>query len=85
MPCHEIVRDGQVVGHLCQARGETRPVPQRRKKRWWCFQCRQHLLHTYMGFYPTGLSYYGPQFWWACPRCHAEHIRFPGREGVYDE
>lgn len=78
MPCCEV----QPGVHVCRPSGETRAVAGRRKKRWWCFQCRKHLLHTFMGFYPTGLSYYGPNFWWECPQCHEEHVLFPGREWV---
>ena len=85
MACLEIVNGGRVVGHACRPDGTRRPVPHRRKKRWWCFRCRKHLLHTFTGFYPAGPSYYGPHFWWDCPECHEEHVLFPGREWVYDE
>lgn len=68
--------------HVCRVDGETRPVVERRRKRWWCFQCRKHLLHTRMGFFPAAMSYYGPHFWWECPNCHDEHVLFPGREWI---
>jgi hypothetical protein len=81
--CVEILDSGgRVVGHVCRSDGETRPVPNRRKKRWWCFKCRRRLLHTRMGFYPSGLSYYDPNFWWECPRCHEENVLFPGKVWV---
>lgn len=67
--------------HICQLVGRTRPVSRRRKRRW-CFNCRKRLLHTYMMFEPKQPSYYGPNFWWQCPRCHEEHVLFPGREWV---
>ena len=82
MSCVDIVQDGQVVGHLCRSDGQTRPVPGMRRKRWWCFHCRKHFLHTRMMFVPTAPSYYGPTFWWACPQCHEEHVLFPGLEWV---
>ena len=87
MPCHEIVNPetGRVEGHLCQPNGKTKPIPRCRKKRWWCFKCRKRLLHTHMAFYPEQPSYYGPSFWWECPRCHGEHVLFPGREWIYDD
>jgi hypothetical protein len=86
MACiHIHASDGTVIGHVCRPDGETKPVPGRRRKRWWCFHCRTRDLHTLMGFYPSGLSYYGPTFWWACPRCHEEHVLFPGREWIYNE
>ena len=86
MPCHHICDvDGAVIGHICRPEGVTKPVPHRRKQRWWCFKCRKRLLHTLMGFYPGPVSYYGPTFWWECPSCHEENVLFPGREWVYDE
>jgi hypothetical protein len=86
MPCIQIVAsDGSVIGHVCRPSGETKQVPGRRRKRWWCFNCRKRDMHTLMGFYPSGLSYYGPTYWWECPRCHGEHVLFPGREWTDDE
>jgi len=85
MPCCEIVSDGRVVGHICRTSGTTRPVPHRRKRRFWCFACRKRLLHTRMMFDPGPTSYYEPHFWWQCPQCEEEHVLFPGREWVYDE
>ena len=84
MPCSEIVQDGKVIGHVCRSSGVTRPARKRRKT-WWCFQCRKRLLHRLMGFYLAQPSYYGPSFWWECPECYEEHVLFPGREWVYDE
>lgn len=66
--------------HICRPNGKTLPVPRTRKKRWWCFNCRKHLLHTRMMFVPEEPSYYGAWFWWDCPRCHEEHVLFPGWE-----
>ena len=84
MAClHGQTSDGVSI-HICRPDGETRPARKRRKS-FWCFQCRKHLMHTLMGFYPTEPSYYGPHFWWECPRCHEEHVLFPGREWVYRE
>lgn len=80
MPCYEMVQGNEVVGHVCRPSGTTRPVPGRRRKRWWCFRCRKHLLHTLMVFEPTPPSYYGPNVWWECPECREEHVLFPGRE-----
>ena len=70
---------------ICRVDGEKKPVPGRRRKRWWCFQCRKRGLHTRMGLYPVMGSYYDPTFWWACPSCGEEHVLFPGREWVYHE
>jgi len=80
MPCHEIVNDGKVVGHICQPTGTVAPVLGKRRKRFWCFLCRKHLLHTRMVLIPEPMSYYGPNFWWECPQCHEEHVLFPGWE-----
>ena len=86
MACHEIHGDdGAVIGHICRALGGTKPVPNTRRKRWWCFNCRKHGLHRLMGFYPDEPSCYGPTFWWSCPTCHEEHVLFPGREWVYPD
>jgi hypothetical protein len=85
MACHEIVEDGKVVGHICRQSGTTAPVPNRRRKRWWCFKCRQRFLHTLMMFDPGPMSYYGPSFWWECPKCHEENVLFPGTSWVYEE
>jgi transposase-like protein len=81
MPCCELAPGVPV----CRTDGETKPVLQRRKQRWWCFKCRKRLLHTRMMFLPTAPSYYGPTFWWQCPSCGEEHVLFPGRKWVYDE
>lgn len=75
----------EIVGHVCQTDSITKPVPRHRKKSWWCFACRKRFVHTFMGSYPIDESYYGPSFWWECPRCHEEHVLFPGREWVVDE
>jgi hypothetical protein len=84
MAClHGELSDGVQI-HICRLDGESRPARKRRKM-FWCFQCRKRLPHTLMGFYPTEPSYYGPSFSWECPRCHEEHVLFPGREWVYDE
>jgi hypothetical protein len=80
MTCSNIMQGEQIVGHICRSAGVTRRVLHRRPKRFWCFCCRQRLLHVRMGFYPSGLSYYEPHFWWECPNCHEEHVLFPGRE-----
>ena len=85
MPCAEIVSGGRVIGHVCRPSGTTRPVSRRQRKRFWCFACRAHLLHTRRRVEPTQPSYYGPNFWWECPRCHEERVLFPGHEWVYDE
>ena len=71
--------------HVCRPDGIVQPVPRRRPKRWWCFQCRQHLVHRLMWKAPTAPSYYGPTPpWWECQKRHEEHVLFPGREWVYD-
>jgi hypothetical protein len=80
MPCYHV---GNL--HICRPSGETKPAPGRRRKRWWCFNCRKHLMHTRMMFDPGPESYYGPNFWWECPQCHGEHVLFPGREWVYED
>lgn len=81
MSCHEL-HLGESRVTICRANGETVPVLGKRRKRFWCFQCRKHLLHTRMAFIPDPMSYYEPNFWWACERCHEEHVLFPGREWV---
>ena len=65
--------------HICRVDGETRPTA-RKRRRFWCFKCRKRLLHQHMGFYPSGMSYYDPHFWWECPQCREENVLFPGRE-----
>jgi len=80
MPCHEFAPGV----YVCRPDGTTAPA-KRRRKRWWCFTCRQHLLHTLMIWTPTAPSYYGPHTWWECPQCHQEDVLFPGREWVYPE
>jgi hypothetical protein len=77
MCCQSAELEGGVILHVCRTDGETRPV-KRRRRNWWCFKCRKRALHRLMGFYPSGLSYYGPNFWWECPTCKEEHIAFPG-------
>ena len=83
MPCSEF-RFGDQVMHLCQSNGETRRVPNVRRKRWWCFKCRKRALHTLMCFYPDEPSYYDPSPRWECPTCHEEQVLFPGQEWQYD-
>jgi len=83
--CDALVSNGQVVGHICRTQAETRPVPNRRRKRWWCFKCRKHQMHTLMGSYPVEPSYYGPSFWWNCPKCNGEYVLFPGQEWIYPD
>ena len=78
---YTIVHENQSI-HICRPDGQTMPVKQRRRKRYWCFRCRQHLLHRRMMFLPPIESYYGPNYWWECSRCHQEHVLFPGREWV---
>jgi len=86
MACNDIVSaDGAVVGHVCRPDGETIAVPHRRKKRWWCFNCRKHLMHTLMRFYHVQPSWYEDWTHWECPRCHEEHVLFPGREWVRED
>lgn len=70
--------------HVCRPDGFVAPAPRRRRKTWWCFKCRKHLIHTLMMWTPTGISYYGPHVWWECPHCHEENVLFPGREWVRD-
>lgn len=81
MPCYEI----QPGVHICRPSGQLRQVPKRRRRRFWCFKCRKHLLHTLMRFYHTQPSYYEDWVQWECPECHEENILFPGHEWVYDE
>ena len=71
--------------HVCFAGGETKRVPNMRRKRFWCFRCRKRLLHTRMVLEPEPMSYYGPTFWWECERCHEEHVLFPGCDWEYGE
>lgn len=91
MACAEIVRDGRVIGHVCGPSGTVQRVPGRRRKRWWCFNCRQRLVHTLMWRVPD--EHYWPTLrwvewptppWWECPQCHEEHVLFPGHEWEYD-
>lgn len=70
--------------HVCRPSGESRPVPKKRRKTFWCFKCRKHLMHTLMRFYHAQPSYYEDWVWWECPQCHEENILFPGREWEYD-
>ena len=78
MPCLHL---GPNV-YVCRSGGEWRPVAGRRRKRWWCFNCRRHLLHTLMVLAPGPESYYDPIWQWECPQCREEHVLFPGREWV---
>ena len=74
-----------VILHVCRAHGEWKPVPNRRRKRFWCFGCRKHLLHTRMILDPGPESYYDPSWTWKCERCKEENVLFPGREWVYSD
>lgn len=85
MGCLEMVDGDRVVGHICVPDGKAHPVPHRRKKWFWCFKCRKHLLHTWMIFEPKQPSYYDPHCWWDCPECHEENVLFPGWEWKRDE
>ncbi len=78
MPCYQLGPDV----HVCRAAGTWRRARNRRRKRWWCFSCRKHLLHTLMVLDPGpgSESYYDPIWEWRCPRCHEEHVLFPGRQ-----
>ena len=80
MTCIPIMSGGREVGYVCRPAGETRPL--RAYRRHWCFGCRKRTVHQRMGFYPGGLSYYGPTFWWECPRCHEDRTTFPGCEAA---
>ena len=72
--------------HVCRPDGVWGPVPGRRRKRFWCFHCRKHLVHTLMWFVPAAPSYYGPSRpSWTCPTCQEEQVLFPGREWVDDD
>lgn len=64
--------------HICWTKGEIKPVPKMRRKQFWCFKCRKRLLHTRMMLEPEPDSYYGPNYWWECPKCHEENVLFPG-------
>jgi len=81
MACCEI----QPGVHVCRPNGETRPVPNRRRKQFWCFTCRKHLMHTWMRFHHKQPSWYEDWFWWECPQCHKEDILFPGWEWEYED
>lgn len=79
--CTELVNaSGEVIGHVCGGDSTIAPVAGRRRKRFWCFRCRKHGLHTRMMSDYGPESYYDPRFWWSCPTCHQEHVLFPGRE-----
>lgn len=85
MSCQSAVLENGTVIHICRADGEWKPMPNRRRKRFWCFQCRKHLLHTRLILDPGPMSYYGPSFMWSCEQCNEEHVLFPGREWVYPD
>lgn len=44
----------------------------------WCFKCRKHLPHDWIGLATVELSYYEPTFRYDCSGCHQEHVLFPG-------
>ena len=67
--------DGRVL-HVCRTEGETRPV-RKRRRRFYCFKCRKRTLHMLMGFFPSGISYYDPHFWYDCPTCEGDYRAFP--------
>ena len=81
MACCEVVTGV----YVCRPTGEWSPVPRRWKKRWWCFTCRKHLLHTLMVFRHVQPSYYADWTRWECPQCHKEDVLFPGREWEYGD
>lgn len=80
-PCYEIAPGV----HVCRPRGAWERVQRQRRKRWWCFKCRKHLLHTLMVFRQVQPSYYDDFVKWECPNCHEEHVLFPGREWRFDD
>ena len=84
MACLHADLGGGTVLHVCRPDGQTVQVSKRRR-RFWCFQCRKRLLHVRKGFYPNEPSYYGPHFWWECPSCQGDHRLFPGGTWEYDE
>jgi len=63
---------------VCRPNGELKPVLNRRRRRFWCFKCRKHLLHTLWVFEHAFPSYYADWLMWKCPECNEEHITFPG-------
>jgi hypothetical protein len=71
--------------HVCRVEGTWSKVEGRRRKKWWCFKCRKHLMHTRMMFDPGPESYRDPSFMWECPQCHEEHVLFPGYEWNYED
>jgi hypothetical protein len=76
VPCCEI----QPGVYICRPRGKWEPVPGRRRKRFWCFGCRKHLLHRRMVFRHRQPSWYDDWYQWECPQCHKEDVLFPGWE-----
>lgn len=66
--------------HVCRPNGQWERVQGRRRKRFWCFNCRKHLMHTRMRFRHAEPSYYDDWFEWRCPKCDEEHVLFPGWE-----
>lgn len=71
--------------HVCRPNGEWQPMPNRRRKRFWCFVCRKHFMHTLMVFRHVQPSWYEDWTQWECPQCHEEHVLFPGWEWKRDE
>lgn len=83
MGCCELVH-GDTVIHVCRPTGQWE-VARKRRRRFWCFGCRKHLMHTLMVFRQTEPSYYADFVKWECPQCHEENVLFPGHEWDYGD
>ena len=72
MPCHEMVKDGKVIGHLCMS---TIKIPRytcyREAK--WCFACRSYEIHHERAFFQ---DWYGWNFRWECSQCGKDRTQF---------
>lgn len=74
MACIEVA-EGVLV---CRASGTYERVPLRRRRRFWCFTCRKHLMHELWVFRNEHPSWYADWVEWKCPSCGENNTRFPG-------
>jgi hypothetical protein len=70
---------------VCLSEGKSRRV-KRRTKWGWCFACRITTWFSLWGFFPSGYSYYAPNFWYQCDNCKKQGSDlFPGWERTWEE
>jgi hypothetical protein len=77
MCCIPMERGGQIVGHICRPDGRKEAI-RKRRRRLWCFKCRNYTMHMLMAFRLVQPAYYEDPIWYECPTCGEDHTSFPG-------